>query len=118
MNNNEYQKNAEKFNNPSDSLSVRLSNKNIQTLLHAQMGISGEAGELADVIKKHIMYGKELDVNHIKEECGDVLWYMSILLTEIGANFNEIMEINIKKLSKRYPNGFSEADALDRKDKR
>jgi len=45
------------------------------SLLHGAIGISGEAGELLDAVKKHVFYGKPLDVNNVKEEISDVLWY-------------------------------------------
>jgi NTP pyrophosphatase (non-canonical NTP hydrolase) len=87
--------------------------------MHAAIGISGEAGEIDDAIKKSIYYGKELDVENIKEECGDLLWYMAILLHDIGSSFDEVMGQNIVKLRKRYPSGhFTEKDALERKDKK
>ena len=52
------------------------------------------------------------DVN----ECGDVLWYMAVILEEIGSSFEEVMAMNIEKLEARYPNGFTEQAAKDRKD--
>src|SRR5437764_1204166 len=49
-------------------------------LLHAILGISGEAGELVDAFKKELIYGKTLDIENLKEEAGDILWYMALLL--------------------------------------
>jgi NTP pyrophosphatase (non-canonical NTP hydrolase) len=89
----------------------------LMRVLHGAIGISGEAGELMDSLKKVLMYGKPLDQQHLKEECGDLLWYMAILLNEIGSDFEEVMQMNIDKLSKRYPQGFTEKDAIERKDK-
>ena len=87
-------------------------------LIHMALGISGEAGEVTDIIKKNFMYDKKLDIDHLKEELGDMLWYMSNLLDEIGSTFEEVMQLNVDKLAKRYPKGeFSEKDALERKDK-
>lgn len=90
----------------------------LMRILHGAIGISGEAGELMDSLKKVLMYGKPLDKEHLKEECGDLLWYMSILLHEIGSDFEQVMQKNIDKLSKRYPEGFTEKDAIERKDKK
>lgn len=86
-------------------------------LLHAAIGMSGESGEVLDSLKKSLMYGKPLNANNLKEECGDLLWYMSLMLHELGTDFETVMQMNIDKLSKRYPEGFTEKDAIERKDK-
>lgn len=86
-------------------------------LIHMALGIGGESGELIDIIKNHFMYDKPLDVDHLKRESGDILWYMSNLLHEIGSSFEEVMQMNVDKLAKRYPNGFTKQDAVERKDK-
>lgn len=99
-------------------LSKRLSGNNRQLrLLHSIMGMGGEIGETIDAVKKHILYNSELDVENLKEECGDILWYMSLMLTEICSSFEEVMQMNIDKLSKRYPKGFTEEHAKLRLDK-
>ena len=85
-----------------------------KNLLHAAMGISTEAGELMDQFKRHIFYGKELDVVNIKEEMGDLMWYMAILMRELDLNFEEILQLNIDKLRARFPQKFTEEDALNR----
>lgn len=92
-------------------------NEGLLRLIHASIGMSGESGEILDTLKKTMMYGKELNITNLKEECGDVLWYMSILLHEIDSSFEEIMQQNVDKLRKRYPTGFTEKDAITRKDK-
>lgn len=86
-------------------------------VLHAAMGISGEAGELMDAVKKHILYNKALDVTNVKEELGDLLWYMSLMLDEVGSSFEEVMKMNHDKLEKRFPGGFTEKLAQERLDK-
>lgn len=88
-----------------------------QRVLHAAMGISGESGELMDAIKKHVMYNKTLDVENVKEELGDICWYMALMLDAIGSDFDEVMLMNRDKLEKRYPTGFTEQAAQERKDK-
>ena len=75
-------------------------------LLHATMGLVGEAGEVSEIIKKHTFYGKELDAQHLKEELGDVLFYLVWVLDEAGLTLEEVAASNIEKLSKRYPNEF------------
>lgn len=86
-------------------------------VLHAALGIAGESGELVDAIKKHVMYGKDLDIANVKEELGDMLWYMSLLLDAIGSSYEEVMQINHDKLEKRFPSGFTEKAAVARADK-
>lgn len=83
-------------------------------MLHGAMGISTEAGELLDALKKHIFYGKDLDLVNLSEELGDLFWYMAIICDACGWEFCDIMNDNIEKLKKRYPEGFQEEDALNR----
>lgn len=92
-------------------------NLDIMRLLHASIGMSGESGEVLDSIKKTLIYGKSLNKEHLLEECGDILWYMSIMLHQLNSSFEEVMQKNINKLEKRYPIGFTEKDAILRKDK-
>lgn len=104
-------------------LSIRLDmDKSIGAMaklrvLHAAMGISGEAGELMDAIKKHILYDKPLDITNVKEEIGDLCWYMALMLDEVGSSFEEVMKMNHDKLEKRFPGGFTEKLAQQRLDK-
>ena len=87
-------------------------------LLHAQIGIAGEAGELADALKKWMVYGQDLDLENLKEECGDLLYYLTIMIDELGESIKSIAERNRAKLEQRYPEGeFSEKAAFDRADK-
>lgn len=72
-------------------------------LLHAQVGIGGESGEIQDLIKKHVFGGKPLDRDKVREEVGDQLWYLALLLHEVGLTFEEVMVANIAKLKARYP---------------
>lgn len=151
------------------------------TLLHVDAGIKGELGELIDIFKKHVIYGKELNISHIVEEYGDIMWYvvgkvtlknmhlsghnvsaidsiveyyenntkhqkysilnflvyespslyapineyvgymvfLGKLLEEKYENFNfwEALSFNIIKLQQRYPDKYTDQDALERKDK-
>ncbi len=86
-------------------------------LINGALGLAGECGEIVDIIKKHTQYNKTLDIAHLKEECGDVLWYMAIILEDIGSSFDEVMGLNRQKLDKRFPVKFSEIEAQERKDK-
>ena len=81
------------------------------------MGMCGEIGEVVDMMKKHIYQGKELDINDVIEEVGDVLWYLSNFCNINKITLEECMYNNSMKLKKRYPNGFTVEDALARVDK-
>lgn len=87
-------------------------------LLHNGIGLSGEAGELIDAIKKHVFYNKPLDVENVVEECGDMLWYMTRLLKTLGFSLEDAMLHNHVKLNqKRYKKGYSNQAAQERADK-
>lgn len=83
-------------------------------VLHAIWGISSELGEVCESVVKSKIRGEELDTKNIREELGDILWYMAILVREIGSSFEETAEINIKKLEVRFPEKFTNSDALNR----
>jgi NTP pyrophosphatase (non-canonical NTP hydrolase) len=78
------------------------------------LGLGGEAGEVLDLIKKHLYHGHALDRDKIIKELGDVLWYASQMAAAIGASFDEVAERNIDKLKARYPDGFSEKASQER----
>lgn len=86
-------------------------------LVNGALGLAGECGEVVDIIKKHTQYNKALDIAHLKEELGDILWYMSIILQDIGSSFDEVMLLNQNKLNKRFPSSFTEQAALERADR-
>lgn len=71
------------------------------------LGLAGEAGEVADIIKKHLAGAKPFDPAHLKEELGDVLWYIAEACDCFGFSMQEVAQANIEKLKKRHPNGFS-----------
>ena len=89
-------------------------NRDGEDLLHAAIGIATESGELLDTIKKYMFYGKPLDITNIKEEVGDLLWYIALLCHSQGWSFEEIMFLNIEKLKARYPDKFEEDKAIHR----
>jgi len=87
-------------------------------LWHMVTGISGEASELLDCFKKHVVYQKPLDIENAKEELGDLLFYMSNLMQSVGLSFEEVLQHNIDKLSVRYASGkYSNQQAQERADK-
>lgn len=83
-------------------------------VLHASIGLVTESGELIDALKKTIFYGKELDIVNVKEEAGDLLWYLAILFDAIGTDFETEMERVINKLKARFPDKFTEDKAFNR----
>ena len=82
------------------------------------VGVSGEAGELLDAVKKHCVYQKPIDLNHVKEEAGDILFYLTGLLNDLDVSIEDCIKANIDKLSKRYASGrYSNEAAIARADK-
>jgi NTP pyrophosphatase (non-canonical NTP hydrolase) len=82
--------------------------------LHAILGKLTEIGELADAFKKHIFYGKPLDLPNVHEEIGDGFWYDALLLDSTGGNWDRVQDRNIAKLKARYPDKFTEDNAINR----
>lgn len=80
------------------------------------MGLSGEAGEATDYLKKVLFHGHRMDEEVLIEELGDVLWYVAALLTTMNSTMELCMATNIAKLNKRYPSGFNSKDSINRKD--
>lgn len=85
-----------------------------ENILHGVIGIATEAGELLEPIVESMQTGKSLDRVNIKEELGDLLWYIAIICYATGLSFEEIMETNIDKLKLRFPEKFTEEQAIDR----
>lgn len=83
-------------------------------LLHAAIGVGGEAGELLDAVKRHVFYGKPLDRVNVMEEAGDILWYLAIVCDVCGCTFKELQDMNIAKLMARYPEKYTDTEALNR----
>lgn len=88
------------------------------TMLHSAVGISGEAGEILDQVKKVWAYGKPLDCKNLVEELGDIRFYYQAMLNMLGLEDGDIIAANMIKLRKRYPGGeFSNAAAIACADK-
>ena len=96
---NEYQKLAMRTLNP------QLDKKDF--LINGVMGLCGEAGEAIDIVKKHLAQGHELDREHLIRELGDIAWYLAETAEALDVSLEEVLERNIEKLKKRYPQGFS-----------
>lgn len=103
---NEYQKLAMTTLNPD------LSEKDV--LINGVMGLCGESGEAIDIVKKWLAQGHELDREKLKKELGDICWYVAETATALGISLEEIMEANIEKLKKRYPQGFDADRSVNR----
>ena len=83
-------------------------------LLNSALGLCGESGEVADLVKKHRFQGHDLDVEHIAKELGDVAWYLAVGAYAIGLDLESIFRMNKEKLKARYPDGFSTDRSLHR----
>lgn len=91
-------------------------------LIHMAMGISGESGEMLDIVKKHFAYDKPLNILELVEELGDIVFYIQGMLNVLdqpyAQDISDLMRINTYKLTARYPAGhYTDKDALERKDK-
>jgi NTP pyrophosphatase (non-canonical NTP hydrolase) len=83
-------------------------NADIPRLMTAAFGMSAEAGEFTEIVKKIILQGKpynDANIEHLKVELGDVLWYAAQACMALDVSFEEVMERNYLKLSARYPEG-------------
>ena len=81
---------------------------NIPPLITAAFGLTAEAGEFTEVVKKIILQGKpynEENIFHMKRELGDICWYLAQACMALDTSFDEIMEMNVDKLKARYPGG-------------
>ena len=103
---NEYQKLAMTTLNPA------LDKKEV--LINSVMGLCGESGEAIDIVKKWLMQGHELDRAHLLKELGDIAWYLAEAATALDLTLEEVLQANIDKLKKRYPDGFESERSICR----
>ena len=97
----------------SDVLQERISElvlggADVSHLLTAALGLTAESGEFTEVVKKILLQGKpynEENVFHMKRELGDICWYIAQACMALDTTFDEIIEMNVDKLKKRYPGG-------------
>ncbi|QSQ14068.1 nucleoside triphosphate pyrophosphohydrolase family protein [Myxococcus landrumensis] len=80
------------------------------------LGLTGEAGECADLVKKHVGHGHALDKEKAAKELGDTLWYVAVIAARLGYTLETVAQMNVDKLRKRYPEGFSSAASIARVD--
>lgn len=103
---NEYQELAMTTLNP------ELTKKDV--LINSVMGLCGESGEAIDIVKKWMAQGHELDKEHLTKELGDIAWYLAEAATALEFPLDDILQSNIDKLKKRYPDGFDAQKSLVR----
>lgn len=118
MSGNEYTKLAMRTNDGKSTvrmLKLTHEGEEIGEVLNACLGLSGEVGEFNDMIKKWIFHEKDLDLEHLKKECGDIMWYIAMMCHAFRWDLDEIMQLNIDKLMARYPEGFDTVKANNRK---
>lgn len=82
--------------------------------IHMVVGMSTEINEILDVFKKKLAYNKPVDWVNVKEEIGDIMWYLANFCRTNNFNLQEILDVNIEKLKCRYPERFSEDNAIFR----
>jgi NTP pyrophosphatase (non-canonical NTP hydrolase) len=85
-------------------------------ILWNALGLAGEAGEVAEMVKKGILHQHGLFYDKMAKELGDCLWYIAALCTIMELDMGEIMAANIEKLKVRYPDGFKSVDSIARVD--
>lgn len=71
------------------------------------LGLAGEAGELANLVKKAVFHQHGIDRDKLADEIGDILWYIAALCTNLDISLSDVMQANIEKLKQRYPDGYS-----------
>lgn len=96
---NEYQERAMRTLNP------ELSRKDV--LINGVMGLCGESGEAIDIVKKWLAQGHPLDKETLAKELGDIAWYLAETATALEIPLESVLQGNLDKLEKRYPQGFS-----------
>ena len=87
---------------------LEVTGTNVPQLMTAALGLSAEAGEFTEVVKKIFLQGKpynEENVFHMKRELGDICWYLAQACMALDTTFDEVIEMNVEKLKARYPGG-------------
>ena len=103
--------------NEYQELAMTTLNKEIpfdQLLINAALGLSGEVGEVNDLLKKHLFQGHQLDKEKVINELGDIAWYLAEAATALDIKLEDIFVKNIAKLKERYPEGFDSDRSINR----
>lgn len=109
MSANDYQKLA--MRTASLNTEMKIPNR---LILNGALGLGGESGEVQDLIKKFMFQGHELNEDKLREELGDICWYIAMLAEGLNYPLEEVLKANIEKLKKRYPAGFEVERSLHR----
>jgi len=78
------------------------------------IGLAGEAGEVAEHVKKGVFHQHGIDREKMIKELGDVMWYVAALCTKLDVELGDVMDRNIDKLLMRYPDGYNAQDSINR----
>ncbi len=103
--------------NTYQTLALKSLNKELKkddVLINSVMGLCGESGEAIDIVKKWFAQGHPLDKEHLREELGDIAWYLAEAAFALDMNLEDILKANLEKLAKRYPKGFDKEASLKR----
>ena len=103
--------------NEYQELAMRTLNQDLNkkdVLINAVMGLCGESGEAIDLVKKHLAQGHEFDKEKFAKELGDIAWYLAEAAYAIDMPLEAILEGNIEKLRKRFPEGFDSEKSINR----
>lgn len=96
------------------TLNPELSKKDV--LINGVMGLCGESGEAIDIVKKWLAQGHELNREKLAKELGDIAWYLAETAYALDLTLEDVMEANIQKLKKRYPEGFDSVRSIAREE--
>lgn len=96
------------------TMNMHLDDDPAMKLATMAMGLAGEAGEVVDLLKKHLGHGHPLELDKLERELGDVLWYVSAIATLTGTRMDTAAASNLEKLRKRYPDGFTSEASINR----
>lgn len=119
MTGNEYQQLAMRTNDKKNTLRLTETMYNnsavsVAQLINGVLGLTGEAGEVSDLVKKGVFHEKGIDLEHLKKELGDCAWYLAMICDACGFTLDDVMQTNIDKLKARYPEGFDTYRANNR----
>ena len=105
--------------NEYQNLAMRTLNPELckrDVLINSVMGLCGESGEAIDIVKKWMAHGHELDKEHLAKELGDIAWYLAETAWALDIPLEEILQGNIDKLKRRFPEGFSTERSISREE--
>jgi NTP pyrophosphatase (non-canonical NTP hydrolase) len=98
------------------ALSTAVDRSQMERMLEASMGMAGEAGEVVDLVKKIVFYGRGMDPQKLIEEMGDLVWYINLAIYALDTTWETVLATNIAKLSARYPDLKFSADRANNRD--